>query len=265
MCNREDVEIQHQKDRGLQQYISKELTHFAGKDLMPNQDQQYQLLLKILKEGQLLPPGYPADGPPDRKQTHLDPFNIAEDPNHMINASMVCFCDIPVADMHIHMMKYGNFALSFLKSALVAKGANPVFYVAQNSFTFTYSFTSRDISGALSPIGAIRSSRLVAFVVMLFKYLAYEEQITKGDQSAEFDELRLFYDHEFWSFIKLFDASKEDSHKENFYMEREWRILGRLDFSIDDVHRIILPESYARKLRQDIPEYCGQVTFSDYL
>ncbi len=44
-------------------------------------------------------------------------------------------------------------------------------------------------------------------------------------------------------------------------MEREWRVLDRVPFALSDVCRIILPESYARRFRADIPNYFGQISF----
>ncbi|WDT79667.1 MAG: hypothetical protein MPW14_21460 [Candidatus Manganitrophus sp.] len=44
-------------------------------------------------------------------------------------------------------------------------------------------------------------------------------------------------------------------------MEREWRILGNLHFTLQDIRRIILPESYAPRLREELPKYIGQITF----
>ena len=46
---------------------------------------------------------------------------------------MVCFSDIPVPDLGIHMGKFSRFGLAFNKSLLIKRGANPVFYVAGNS------------------------------------------------------------------------------------------------------------------------------------
>jgi len=39
----------------LQRYVSKELTHFLGRSLA-NDDERYELLLKILKQGRLKAP-----------------------------------------------------------------------------------------------------------------------------------------------------------------------------------------------------------------
>lgn len=66
-----------------------------------------------------------------------------------------------------------------------------------------------------------------------------------------------------FSFMVLFDASKPDDDPGNFYMEREWRVLGNVEFSLSDVSRVIIPESYATSFRDDAPEYVGQLTFAD--
>ena len=50
----------------------------------------------------------------------------------------ICFCDIPVTDLEIHMTKYSRFGLSFLKDFLVRKGATPVMYVAENSQALSF-------------------------------------------------------------------------------------------------------------------------------
>jgi Putative abortive phage resistance protein AbiGi, antitoxin len=55
----------------------------------------------------------------------------------MFKANMVCFCDIPVADLALHARKSSPFGLAFRKSLLLEKGASPVFYVASNGPTAT--------------------------------------------------------------------------------------------------------------------------------
>ena len=65
------------------------------------------------------------------------------------------------------------------------------------------------------------------------------------------------------SYVKFFDANKSDDDEENFYMEREWRSPYYIHFEIEDIQRIILPNSYSKKFRHDVPEFVGQITFSD--
>lgn len=59
------------------------------------------------------------------------------------------------------------------------------------------------------------------------------------------------------------DPERSDDDKDNFYMEREWRSLNNIHFEIKDIERIIIPKSFAQIFRNDIPDYLGQLTFSD--
>jgi len=68
----------------------------------------------------------------------------------------------------------------------------------------------------------------------------------------------------FLSFCVPFDSGKNDADQENYYMEREWRVIGDVKFALEDVCRVILPSPYARRLRDDVPDYAGQITFADY-
>jgi hypothetical protein len=66
-----------------------------------------------------------------------------------------------------------------------------------------------------------------------------------------------------FSFIKFFDDSTSDQDAANVYMEREWRVLGDVNFTLSDVHRVFMPQHYAEHFRADLPNYVGQLTFSD--
>jgi hypothetical protein len=119
-----------------QRYVSPELTHFVGNRLS-SEDHQYSLLVNdILKGGCLM--YSPIDdrqcneglsGSPLVGGTHTPDVDDTE----AAYSRVICFCDIPVTDLAIHMTKYSRFGLSFLKPFLVRKGANPVLYVANNS------------------------------------------------------------------------------------------------------------------------------------
>ena len=66
-----------------------------------------------------------------------------------------------------------------------------------------------------------------------------------------------------FSFIKFFDDSTSDDDAANVYMEREWRVLGDVNFGLANVHRVSMPQRYAERFRADLPNYVGQLTFSD--
>jgi hypothetical protein len=65
------------------------------------------------------------------------------------------------------------------------------------------------------------------------------------------------------SFIKFFDPAREEDDLENFYMEREWRVNGNVDFHLSDISRITLPGSYPDRLKADVPGYQRRVTRSE--
>jgi hypothetical protein len=111
-----------------QRYVSNELTHFVGRGM--GVDEQYDLLMdQILKPGWLTFP--PHDRSPFRSPS-LDLGTTISD-GKMIGHRVICFCDIPLADLSIHMKKYSNFGISFRREFLIRHGASPAFYVANNS------------------------------------------------------------------------------------------------------------------------------------
>ena len=67
----------------------------------------------------------------------------------------------------------------------------------------------------------------------------------------------------FLSFCVPFDSEKDDADEENYYMEREWRVVGPVRFALEDVCRVILPKPLAKRFRADVPGYMGQITFAD--
>src|SRR5262249_34976341 len=126
----------------LQRYISRELTHFVGRNLgKENKDpaayehEHYELLKRILDAGEL-------SSELSRQTETLFGQELqvmktenknALSTNQMYSSTVVCFCDIPLADFHIHMTKYSRFGISFLKTFLIERGANPVFYIAKDA------------------------------------------------------------------------------------------------------------------------------------
>lgn len=123
----------------VQRYVSSELTHFVGRSLQTTAEQYRLLTTNILASGKL---GTLADGS----------FQVRADggthpaSNEMVHYPMVCFCDIPVADLALHMKKYSRFGLAFKKTFLVPKGARPVFYVPRVKFGYgagDFSFIQR--------------------------------------------------------------------------------------------------------------------------
>ena len=228
----------------MQRYVSDELTHFAGRGL--REEEQYALLVDtILKSGRL--------GRGEKYYANLA-YGVRMDKslssNEMLDCAMVCFCDIPVADFEIHMQKYSRFGLAFLKSLLIAKGVRPVFYVPKEDSVIKGFKDVQELYANLNQIvlGALALGEQCPESLKLFTGKLHVGNL-------EFAKSIIGY-------LKFFDIGTTDTDPTNYYMEREWRVLGQVQFALSDVWRIIVPSEYANRLRADLPEYTGQVTFS---
>lgn len=111
-----------------QGYISDELSHFVGRG--QDEGTQYDILVnKILKTGWLTYAPHDSSKPRSASLDLSKPISTDD----IIKYQVVCFCDIPVSELSIHVVKYGKFGLAFRKPFLINKGACPVFYVANES------------------------------------------------------------------------------------------------------------------------------------
>jgi hypothetical protein len=237
-----------------QRYVSPELTHFVGKRLSSEdqQDQQYSLLVNnILKAGWLMHPNF--DRQPKEGLSEGTPL-VGGTPTPDVDDTEaaywqgICFCDIPVTDLEIHMNKYSRFGLSFLKPFLQDKGANPVLYVAKKSQALAFG-----LPGTHSGYDVWTRDKVFKGNIQQFE--VYRQKLP--------DTQRYFLDMLVFAFIKYVDDSAADEDEANVYMEREWRVLGDVNFALADVHRVFMPERYAERFRADLPNYTGQLIFSD--
>ena len=87
------------------------------------------------------------------------------------------------------------------------------------------------------------------------------EFFASDENRTEVNNLRNFLDYHIFSFIKFFDHDRSDYDEDNYYMEREWRMIGNLNFELNDVCRVFMPEGYAARFRNRFPIYGGQVSF----
>jgi Putative abortive phage resistance protein AbiGi, antitoxin len=249
----------------MQRYVSEELTHLTGRGR--SEEGAHEALLSILRSGVLRHGGeasghaLPQDQPGAAFMWNPDADLVGHE---MFKADIVCFCDIPVADLAIHARKYSRFGLAFRKRFLLEKGATPVFYVASDA-------TSRERSlegGPLSDYFDAEVQRFHRFSRMVRDANAPREgreQLT--DEAADQDLFLLsmrvlrFFTTRVFSFVKFFEARLPPDHERNYYMEREWRVLGAVQFALDDVHRVLIPPEFGERLRDDLPAYRGQVNF----
>lgn len=233
-------------------YVSRELTHFVGRGLPP--DKQYNLLVKILRNGWLTHPPH-KNGPSGGNLSISRNGRICS--GQLYRTEAVCFCDIPEPLRRIHMNKYSEFGISFLKRFLVLKGASPVFYVAGTSLI-------KD-GGDKVTREKYFNDRVASLQALSG---AFDQAFINADSLArslanQFYGVQQLLDFHVLGFVKCFDPGRDEDHDENYYMEREWRVLGNVDFELSDVSRVTLPSSYGTRFRADFPAYTGDLTFAE--
>jgi hypothetical protein len=252
---------------GHDRYTSDELTHFVG-GRSPSCEDRYQLLLEILRTGRLRASG--TLGTTDDTAALLSIIgNKKVSDGTAIEGVIVCFCDIPLPGLAPHMSKYSHFGMSFLKPFLVAKGANPVFYVVNDATLPGVTVVPTEL-GSVEPVRDITRAELMDRIhsgAMAISTRVHEV-IFGSDKSddpelkellLQLDYLRLLLYQTTFAFVKAFNSAEPEDSRENYYMEREWRVYGDVLFEMSDVHRVILPRSYCDRFPRDCPRYCGAV------
>lgn len=253
-----------------QRYVSRELTHFVGRG--KTREEQYRLLVAILSTGEL------RSDPKRPRESHfggVTTLNTSFSERKMYHFPGVCFCDIPVVDLPLHMGKYSSFGLAFTKPFLVSCGASPVFYIATDSKIENFpNAAARMGQASVGPYTrAILFDQMTAsFHWSAQRLLSLASTVTKSDgpkvcELAEaanaFAQLAPYITKYVFTYCVPFNSALDESDESQFYMEREWRALGDVQFSLADVERVILPREYASQFRSDVPCYIGQVSFSE--
>ena len=254
--------------RHVQRYVSTELTHFVGRGKA--RDEQYRLLVAILKSGELRSD---PSRRPERPGVSWTTLNASFSEREMYHFPGVCFCDIPVADLSLHIGKYSPFGIAFTKPFLVKRGASPVFYIAKDS----------EINpGGNAEAGMRQSSpapytRAVLFNEMTASFhrsadtlLRLASTVTESDspKARELAEagnslaqLAPYVVEYVLSYCVPFDSALDEFDGRHFYMEREWRVGGDVRFTLGDVERVLLPREYGSSFRSELPVYEGQLSF----
>jgi len=206
--------------------------------------------------------------------------------NEVVEPDMVCFCDIPyepVAHFRIHTAKYNRFGIAFSKDFLISHGASPVFYIARTARTTLrlvghgdHADFFRDESYP-SLLGSARNRgefydelrhRLLDLVESQANLVQEMlETYNKGASDPQLHRLALYRAIDlpvalftyFFGYTKFFDPTLPEDDPCNFYMEREWRLLGEVKFTIGNIARVLLPSEFIECFRIEAPEYDGPI------
>lgn len=260
-----------------QRYISKELLHFVGRGI--NVDDQFNLFLKILSKGWIL---HPPHNPNQSGNLTVNP-NTLISKNEMYAPEITCFADIPTEDISLHMQKYSSVGLSFSKDFVANAGGVPVHYLPTNANVKRFrNLTAADMQKIITdygqealmeqmyeniPKGQHFDEMLSEYhqLFSIFNNLVEQTSQSSGvsELSKRVRELERFFSFHLFSYFKFFDHRKADDDPENYYFEREWRIVGNLKFTNDDVKTVLFPSKFSKPFRESFPEYSGQVIFTD--
>jgi hypothetical protein len=245
---------------GSQRYVSPDLTHFVGRSLGTDEC-RYRLLRRILRGGVLKA----RPKPRGLRAPHVLVINTNEklSSNEAYRGSVVCFCDIPLSDLPLHMRKYRRFGLAFRKGFLLEQGALPVLYIP--------------LSGrpGLLPFGSYGPGRVSSQEVSFDQFWKHFNRLRetarelgdgpqRGQLAGDLQRLTEFLDNNILSHLKFFNPRLPDDHDNNFYMEREWRVSRDVQFSLNDIRRIIVPARFSRRFRRDFSKFAGELVFAGF-
>jgi hypothetical protein len=231
------------------------------------------------------------NGTVERQNYYPDPYfevNVDADmrSNMFVDPERVCFCDIPyepIEHFRIHTAKYMRFGIAFKREFLIAQGANPVFYIANSAATQLRVtgdgespdfFADQSIKSLITNswdrqdfFDELRRRVLNAIDVSQTTWEQMAKTYQSGITNAVAMKARLYEVIDFpvglfayvFGYTKFFDPRLSDEDPQNFYMEREWRVLGRVRFKTQDVARLFAPPTFAARLRDDVPGYAGPI------
>lgn len=249
-----------------QRYISNILYHFIGKNARDD-EQRYEILKTILNEKAIT---HPPHNPLIEGNIEI---NYSLSFEKMINPQSVCFADIPLNDLKRHMNHYGGFGIGFKKEHLIERGANPIFYIATNSKLKAY---KKDDNGyVITTDGRIekewvdRQAYFLKNLERLHEYLWHiNPQINPKttpllNEEDALRELKEFINFHILSYFKPWKFTENHDDPDNYYFEREWRIIGHLFFDLNDVKQVIIPKNFCEQFRHDFADYYGELIFSD--
>jgi hypothetical protein len=272
------------------------LTHFVGRNL-PSDEEQFILLCKIIRDGVLLDISHIdrhdrifSAGFKNRETGEVNAVEYTSEPNvrhdlssllssnQLVQFEIVCFCDIPMADLTIHCKKYSYFGLSFSKSFLLKQGAAPVMYVPASGI-FRMSLAERHIPSGEKfyeePKEGPRSQLFDDLFAMhnrlgLLRYKELENQLFASQSNDEVDKVvkglrtMLFYqtavEANIFGHLKFFDPALPTDHLDNYYMEREWRVNGRISFKIGDIAHVLVPPAFVDRMISEFSELGSSIT-----
>ena len=240
-------------------YTSDTLHHFVGYAHPTDHQKNFDVLTKILSAGWVSHPPHENNHGTVSYAMNWEGSLLTE---NLIIPTVTCFAEIPYQSLGIHIKKYGAFGLSFWRDHLFMFGGRPVMYIP---------------TGPIDGILSIHGTALLKDVDLAYK--GFNEHVISKHDSSEDELVRkprsvgkmptdersavqamdsVFTRH-FLAFIKPFYSEYANDHPKNYYMEREWRKFGNLEFKPVDVVKVFVGKGFKSNLEQEFPDYVGRI------
>lgn len=235
-------------------YTSDELFHFVGHSSPCDDEANYEILAKVIR-GNCISHA-PHDGTWGQvKYTTTWAEQLAVE--KLIVPSITCYADIPFEALDTHVSKYGKFGLSLPTWLLTKYGARPVTYVPMRSDDWQ----SPNGLTLLRDIEAIVKGFHEQVVERLEQSESGERQLGQKPNSAEkaIHAVHNLLMKDFLAFVKPFNSELPHNHRDNYYMEREWRKYGNMVFEASQVSRIVVAKGFKSRVEAEFPEYINRV------
>lgn len=234
------------------QYVSDCLYHFVGNRSPKDDDRNFDVLCKVLESRCV------SHAPPDvsgrlrRITVNWDQILSTEE---LVVPEVTCYADIPFEALGVHVGKYGRFGLAFGRTYLAYYGARPVSYIPIVPGALIYN----NGEPLLHDIEVVYRG----FEKHLVKSREGERSRRRGEvpdspEGAAAD-MNSIVEREFLAFLKPFRCDLSAGDPSNFYMEREWRMLGSLKFQQRDVLEVVVSAGFEEELCRRFPDYLGIV------
>ncbi|PCJ91702.1 MAG: hypothetical protein COA46_07080 [Porticoccaceae bacterium] len=241
-------------------YVSRALYHFNGFGKPNNHEKNYEVLKEILRQGCISSPPHLPKWGEIRFTYYPDRSLLGElEGRGMINPSMVCFADIPAKYLDIHCQKYGYFGLALKRSYLTRHGARPVFYIPVDDLWSIDNWGHRCLKNLEAAYRTVVSWKDEYHEGSRSKKITIEHEPKTIEGKLALLSYSLSRDT--LCFVKPFKSTLPDDHLDNFYMEREWRMLMNAYFSedTDAVEKVCVPGDYINDLKDEFPIYASRI------
>lgn len=235
-------------------YISGELFHFVGYSSPKDDEKNYETLCKVLNASCI---SYPPHDQSCGKIGYRTEWDQKLNTEKLIVPNVTCFADIPFHSLSVHIEKYGRFGVALPRHLLIMYGARPVMYFPLRSDDWN-SFYGQTL---LNDIEAI---------VKGFNDNFFKNQPDKRTESRSLgvppatsevaiSAMQSMVLKDFLAFIKPFNSELAHDDKFNYYMEREWRKYGNMQFKEDELTKIIVAKDYKERLEKDFPIFRDRI------